>query len=247
MLLIAAAMEEEVQVALSLCRDLTRVQSQGVSLRQGTRSGRKITFLKAGVGPRKAAASLERALEGIQVSHILVIGYAGALDPELKLGSLVAVGKALLCTLGEDRQSLEHMRLDSAFELANGEAMVRAATTAGLDACMGDTLTTAHVLGNPEHKRLLFDKFHALIVDMETAALARVAQSRSIPISCIRVVSDEAQDTFLAPFSYDPSVNIPARAARIICKGNPVKVYREWRDHASVARTSLGRLLAHYL
>jgi adenosylhomocysteine nucleosidase len=247
MLLIAAAMEEELQVALSLCQNHKRIRSQSVSIRQGTRNGQRISFLKTGVGPRKAAKSLERALEAIPFSEVLVIGYCGALEPGLTLGKLVVVERAFACSLDEGVASLENMRMDDTFKLANGEALLRAARSVGLDACLGDSLTSAHVVGDPEHKRLLFDRFHAVIVDMETAAFARVAAFKAVPLSCIRAVSDESQDAFLAPFSYDPSATLTARAARIIRKGNPAKAYREWRRHASVARSTLGRFLAHYL
>ena len=42
---------------------------------------------------------------------------------------------------------------------------------------------------------------------METAALAQVAAARDIPMDCVRAVSDEAGDDFLAPFSYDPDTS----------------------------------------
>ena len=62
---------------------------------------KRIAFLKAGVGPRRAAESLEEALQMIPCSHVLVIGYAGALDPGLKVGDLVAAGRALAFSLDE--------------------------------------------------------------------------------------------------------------------------------------------------
>ena len=102
------------------------------------------------------------------------------------------------------------------------------------------------MLGDPERKHLLFEKFHASIVDMETAALAFVAAAKTIPLSCIRVISDEARDTFLTPFSYDPSTNIPSRAIKLLDNGM-IKTYQEWKDHASVAKESLNRFLSHYL
>ena len=112
---------------------------------------------------------------------------------------------------------------------------MESALSSGLRACAGATMTSSYVLGNPAHKRLLYEKFHASIVDMETAGLARVAQSAKIPLSCIRVVSDEAGDTFLAPFSYDPSAGIPARAMKLIGTGL-VETYREWKTHSSAAK-----------
>ena len=114
------------------------------------------------------------------------------------------------------------------------------------NAGVGDVVTSPHVLGSPAHKQILWEKFQASIVDMETAALAEIAASKSIPLSCIRVVSDEAQDTFLEPFSYDPSMPIPARAKRLLDTGM-IQTYREWKNHSSVARECLSRFLAHYL
>jgi nucleoside phosphorylase len=185
-------------------------------------------------------------LKIIKPAHILAVGYAGALDPGLKLGSLVAVGRALAFSLDSRHPDWEHVRLEGEFELVHSVALAHTATSAGLSACTGDTLTSSYVLGDPAHKRLLYEQFHASIVDMETAALASAAAARAIPLSCIRVVSDEAQDTFLAPFSYDPSANLPSRAKKLLDAGM-MQTYRQWREHASVAKENLGRFLSHHL
>jgi nucleoside phosphorylase len=102
------------------------------------------------------------------------------------------------------------------------------------------------VLGDPIHKRLLHEKFHASITDMETAALARVAASKFIALGCVRVVSDEAADSFLAPFSYDPSTRLPARAKKLAGTGM-AKVYRKWKTNTAAARKSLHTFLRKYL
>jgi nucleoside phosphorylase len=189
---------------------------------------------------------LAATLETVKPSHILVIGYAGALDPELKLGDLAAVNKALSVSLDKDRPQWEHARIGSVFDLKDGEALSQSARSAGFNARVGDVVTSPYVLGSPSHKQILWEKFRASIVDMETAALADTAASKSVPLSCIRVVSDEAQDTFLEPFSYDPSMPIPARAKRLLDAGM-VQTFREWKNRSSVAKERLSRFLAHYL
>jgi len=243
--MIVAALEEELEAGLELCVDRKKIHIPGISLWQAERGKKTICFLKTGVGPKRSAESLDKALKATRPSHILVIGYAGALDEELKLGDLVAVRKVMAVSLDEMRSGWEHARLDDVFELADGEALARSAKSIGLDARVGDVLTSPYVLGEPARKRLFRDKFHASIVDMETAALARVSHSRNIPFSCVRAVSDEVQDTFLAPFSHDPSTGIPARAKKLIGAGM-MHTLRDWKDHASVARTSLARFLAIY-
>jgi adenosylhomocysteine nucleosidase len=247
MLLIAAALQEELKVALSQCRDPKRIRRRGVDFWQATRNSRTIHFLKTGVGPKRSAACLERALDVLEVARILVLGYAGALDPQIKLGSLVVVEKALFCSIDKANPAVDHMRLDRAFILAPGDALVQTAESMHLPVFLGNTLTSSHVWGKPEHKRILMEKFQASIVDMETAALARISEERSIPLHCVRVVSDEAGDTFLEPFSYNPSAGIPKRAGQLIRKGNPVKTFRAWKRNASIARVSLERFLAGYL
>jgi nucleoside phosphorylase len=246
MFLIAAAMGEELKTATALCRDLKTIAHRSISLRQATRNDRPILFLRTGVGPQRAAASLEAALNAVTVTHILVIGYAGALAPGLKLGDLVAVRRALAFSLDQTNPTWEHVRLDGTFVLAKSEELAGLAQARGLRADVGDVLTSSYVLGDPAHKKLLHDRFQASIVDMETAALARVAASREVPLCCIRVISDEARDTFLAPFSHDPSTGIAARAGKLLSNGM-VQTLRDWKSHTRIANKSLTQFLEHYL
>jgi len=244
MLLIVAALEEELESAMALCGAAGKLR--GTSLRQAERKGKTICFLRSGVGPKRSAARLEDALKVIAPERILVIGYAGAVDPGLKLGDLVAVARAHAFSLDRDNPDWGHGVLDGTYDLEDAAALADCAQSAGLNACIGDALTSPYVLGDPEHKRLLRKTFHASIVDMETAALAKVAVAAKIPTCCIRSVSDEADDTFLAPFSHDPAVDMPARAKKLFDAGL-TETYRAWKDHAAVARKSLQRFLACYL
>lgn len=247
MLLIAAATGEELNLATAFCHDQKKIRCPGASFRQAACGGETIGLLKTGIGPKRSAASLKLVLEAAEISHILLVGYAGALDPDLRVGTLVAVRKAMACSPNKNQPGLEHMQLDGSYELADSEGLLAAGKAAGLSACVGDALTSAYVIGDPADKRLLYDKFRASIVDMETAALARVASAKTIPFSCIRAVSDEVRDDFLAPISYIPSSSIPARAIKLIGAGNWMRIYREWKEHASAAGKCLSRFLSHYL
>jgi nucleoside phosphorylase len=244
MLMIAAALEEELETAKSLCRDVTRIENNKTKLWKAVRNKATISFVRTGVGPRRSAGRLEEALQVTKPSQILVIGYAGALDPGLRLGSAIEVEKAI--ALSEDPSDWEHVRSEGEFNLASCSGFYLAAAAAGLSAHTGTVVTSFHVLGHPAHKRLLHDRFQAAIVDMETAALARVALANKIPLSCVRVVSDEAEDTFLAPFSYDPGIGVPTRAMQLMETGM-LETYRQWKINSSTAKDRLRKFLAHYL
>ncbi len=91
MLLVAAALAEELATGLELCVSRCRVRFAGGSYRSGIFSGHKITFFKTGAGPRRASNNLDALIASFQPDRILVIGYAGALAPELKIGHLAVL------------------------------------------------------------------------------------------------------------------------------------------------------------
>ncbi|MBN1566958.1 MAG: hypothetical protein JXA73_03870 [Acidobacteria bacterium] len=246
MLLIAAALEEELRTAMDLCCRHRKFPNRSLSLWHADRGEKTIGFLQSGVGPKRSAARLEEALKWIEASHVLVIGYAGALDPVLRVGDLVAVARASAFSLPEDNAAWENVRLEGAFDLTESEMLAWSAGSLGLKTSIGDALTSSYVLGNPAHKSLLFGRFHASIVDMETAAFARIAASRNVPLSCIRAISDEANDAFLEPFSHDPSKTMVSRAGKLIDRGM-VKTYRKWKTNSRKAQESLKLFLEHYL
>jgi adenosylhomocysteine nucleosidase len=59
---------------------------------------------------------------------------------------------------------------------------------------IGDLLTVPTPLETPEAKREARDRFHAIAVDMESAAIARVASEARVPFIALRVVFDGVGD-----------------------------------------------------
>jgi hypothetical protein len=116
---------------------------------------------------------------------------------------------------------------------------------AGVSICEGSLLSSPHVLGNPEHKNLLFRRFQASVVDMETAFLVREAAARKIPTGALRVISDTAQDSFLEPFERDPDLKLTDRARKLLQPG-PVNSSREGKNRAAAARAALRRFWETY-
>ncbi len=221
MFLVIAALAEELLIARKLA-------SQGID------------FLKCGVGPRTAAMNLGRFLKTHAVSHILAFGYAGALDPDLKVGDLVAVRGA--ASIGENvapLTPLDQMQIEGRWELDTGDLGHLGAR------CRGDVLTSPFIIGEPEQKKLLRAKFQACAVDMETAAFARVASAARVPFAAVRVITDEVEDTFLAPLSY-PCSTLAGRAVKIASAGHWLRRYKDWTERASIARESLRGFFATF-
>jgi adenosylhomocysteine nucleosidase len=247
MLLIAAALAEELGTALNLCSRRKRVRGAGVPLWTGMRGQEMLHFLKLGVGPARSAEVLQRALDCLKPASILIIGYAGALDPLLKLGDLVVVERADL--LPEEFWDAPAKEMDPrpGWPLAYSGELCAAAETAGLPVRCGTALTSYHIIGAPEQKRVLFQKFHAGVIDMETAALARIAAAAAVPLQCVRAVSDEAGDDFLAFLSHNPAAGPWQIAVQGLAAGSWLRRYSQWRERSLAARGSLRRFLSWYL
>ena len=248
MLLIVAALAEELQVALDLCPKRAKITCGGRKVWTGEHKGNQIWLLKSGTGPRRSAASVERVLARQCPSFILGIGYGGSLDPGLDIGDLVLIRRAsLLGSPQGSRVPLADLVPTGSWELSEFPDIMAQAKAAGLNLARGDILTSPWIVGDPAQKLALHRRFQAALVDMETAAIARAAASRGIRYCCVRAVSDRADDTFLAPLGNDPSASTAGRALRALGIGNWIHLYREWKKRTAVARRNLRRFLAWYL
>ena len=239
MILIVAAMEEELKTCMDICRDVRRMPGADVPMRQGrTVAGIPIAFLRTGVGPEKSTARLRKALDWIDPELMFIAGYAGALDPGLKIGDLVVVTGARAFSLNRKHADWNNVEADALFDLTHVDKLMTENAAAGLSFFKGSILSSRHILGNPKHKNLLFRRFQASVVDMETAFLVREATAREIPAGAIRVISDTAQDSFLEPFERDPGLTLTDRARKLL-RAAPVNSLREWKSRTATARDAL--------
>ena len=117
-----------------------------------------------GVGAEAARRATEAILQEVRASHILSVGFAGALDPGLRVGEVF-----------EPRTVI------------NAGDGVRIETE-----CGQGTLVSFSTVAGREQKEKLRDAYSAAAVDMEAGAVAQAAQLRDVGFGALKVVSDEA-------------------------------------------------------
>jgi adenosylhomocysteine nucleosidase len=124
----------------------------------------RVVVVCGGIGAEAARRASEAAFALYQPALILSVGFAGALDPALKVGDIFAPGRVL------------DARDGSRTEVATGHgALVSAAVVAGVEA-----------------KKKLAESYSAQAVDMEAAAVARGAQARGVGFMAVKAISDES-------------------------------------------------------
>lgn len=135
-------------------------------------------FVLSGMGMQRAKTAAQ-ALVDQGVSGLLSVGFAGALSPDLKCGTVLL--PKLVRSQGEAWPTTPHWHAKCC-ELLQQPTM------------SAELWTAPGVLAGPAQKQKIFDAHGALAVDMEAAALARVAHVVGLPFMAIKIVLDEYQD-----------------------------------------------------
>ncbi len=157
---IVAALEREVH---PLVREW-RVSEKDVN-------GRRFRFFEkddfvlvcGGIGAEAARRAADAVIAMYMPKLIYSVGFAGALDPGLRVGSIVRPRRVVNAGDG------------SSVNLNRGEGV----------------LVSFGSVASPEQKASLRDSFGAQAVDMEAAAVARAAEVRGVEFAVVKVISDE--------------------------------------------------------
>jgi adenosylhomocysteine nucleosidase len=120
----------------------------------------------AGMGEARAALAVQAAMDAMPVTVLISVGLVGACDPALRVGDIVRAGVVIDGRTGER------------FETSDTEST--------------QVLVTEEVIASVEEKARVRASLGAAAVDMEAAAVARIARARGLEFKAIKVVSDEA-------------------------------------------------------
>ena len=123
----------------------------------------------SGIGCKNAELAARAVVAQYQPAILVSAGLAGALIRSLKVGSVF----------------IPNVVVDA----ADG-AEYRCAADA--NHVSGGVLVSSGEIAGAEAKEQLVNRFHGLVVDMEAAGIAKVAQQEQIGFRCVKAISDEA-------------------------------------------------------
>lgn len=130
-----------------------------------------------GIGPERAARAAEQlAAQGI--AGLMSFGTAGGLHGDLDTGA-VLVPERIATTAGTLATHVHWRR-----------HVVSRLTAAGVAIASGDLVEAGDVLATPGQKAAFGTRHGAAAVDMESAAVLRIAADRGLPAVAVRVVLD---------------------------------------------------------
>jgi len=139
---------------------------------------------RSGIG-RKNALLASQWLINEGVGALGVSGISGGLNPDLKSGDLILADSVIQDNGGTCKQTWK----GSPQFVDNAHAALIAK---GIPAYRGLIVTVQNPVLSARSKQALFSKTNALAVDMESAAVARVAHDKGVPFFAVRAVCDPA-------------------------------------------------------
>jgi len=162
-----AALEREVR---TLVKQWRVVEKEYASRRFRFFEKDEVVLVCGGVGAEAARRAAEAVIAIYAPGVIYSAGFAGALDPRLRVGDIV--------------------QPESVVNAGDGSSV-------RVDGGKGVLISFGSV-ANPAQKAKLRESYAAQAVDMEAAAVARAAEARGVDIAVLKVISDEFDFSFPA-------------------------------------------------
>ena len=198
----------------------------------GTMNGVPVVVFRTGVGRNRAREILRVFFEHFEPRHVISAGFGGALSPELNIGDIVMVDD--ICELSTGlckwRGSLA----------ANGQNGVH----------KGKLITADRMIVEAVDKTQIGELHKAIVVDMETSAVAALCEQYRVPLTGIRAISDKANEDLppeINSFFDNGEVRPTAITKAIVTHPSTIIGLYKLAKHAWKAGDDLGNFLEKFV
>jgi adenosylhomocysteine nucleosidase len=203
-----------------------------------------ISILLTGIGRKNAEISVREFLATNSPELVLTCGFAGALNPDLKLGDVVFETSFP----GSSRRESAQTEIENQLEPTHVgcyDKLVAAGAKPAKFFCAGRIATTV------AEKKKLHAETGADAVELESGAIHAICRERGIPCATVRVISDTANEDLPLDFNRlsKPDMNLDyGKLAWAIAK-SPGKIgaLRRLQQNCQSAANQLAAVLAKIL
>jgi hypothetical protein len=208
------------QVAFLLCFAVREEVPRAGLPRVNGGSERIIT----GMGRRNASTRFQEALNRLSPDRVLTCGFAGALNPEFKVGDVL---------------------FDEDYDAGMGEALLAAGAIPAKFYCSVRVAVTA------AEKTGLWRTTGADAVEMESSVIRTLCKERGIPSATVRVISDAANDDlpldFNALMTSEQKISIPKLMAQLLASPQSIPRLMQLQRNTRYGAQRLAEVLSGLL
>ncbi|NLJ29543.1 5'-methylthioadenosine/adenosylhomocysteine nucleosidase [Desulforhabdus amnigena] len=219
-------LQGELQEALGHMKTEQRFHEAERDFYRGIMEGKRVVLVRSPMGKVNNAITAQLLASRFHVDRIVSIGFAGAIDPSLEVGSVVVSERTLQHDFGVTKPYGDVWELPPTLgKPAEAEAGGWASSRGY---AYGTILTGDRFVAAKEKRDWLRKKFSASAVDMGAAAIQEVCIQNGIPCLFIRIISDKAGSDARDHFDRSAqSVNYKS-----------VEVLKEFLGHSNLPRRS---------
>lgn len=199
-----------------------------------------IVLVRSGVGQQRAEDATLQVIDRFQPSTLISIGYAGAVQPELNVGDLVIANSII-----EEKEKGEYS--------PDSDWLSRAKNIPCLDGfkvVVGGLLTVDNVIHDSPSKQELGKNYSVQAVEMETSAIAKVAEEKDVPLLSLRVISDRLDQELLDSSSFlgsDGEISTLKAGWYVLTHPGSIKSALSLRSQTQIATQALTKFLSDLL
>ncbi len=203
---IMGAMPEEIAPLLEKVGEYRVTEFAGNKYYEATYAGHNLVIAYSKIGKVFSTLTATTMLQKFGAELLLFSGVAGAINPKLKIGNLIAATK--LCQHDLDITAFGHpygyVPEGKQFVEADAGLIAKAKEVAeemDLALMEGIIATGDQFVADPVRNKWIGDTFNADALEMEGASVACVCDAMNVPFFILRAISDAADMD--ASFSFD--------------------------------------------
>lgn len=170
---IVCALKLELAAFLERCERVHKYTGGKFTFRGGKYDDIRVAIVESGAGFARARKATQALIDAHTPDWLLSAGFSGALNPEMRVGHIVAAD-SIVDTHGHEITVDMNMPADPAHGLH-----------------VGRLVTADALVRTVDEKQALADATGGLAVDLESLAVAQVARDTKTRFLAVRVISDD--------------------------------------------------------
>jgi adenosylhomocysteine nucleosidase len=195
---IAAAFPAEIKPLIKRLEGPITHQLESFSFLQGQIANKRVLLAISGVGRSNSYNMTKVLVKNFPLSLIISTGTAGALQPHLQSGDIVVADQLFISKSDDIRNCNAHDLAKKAVSAYQVEKALIQLSLKTLEATqlrykIGSIITVDMAITQLSEKCTLGNNLNCLAVEMESAAIAKVAEDEGLPFLAIRSISDSMQ------------------------------------------------------
>jgi adenosylhomocysteine nucleosidase len=208
-----AAMPEEIKPLLARVGPYRKESIASFNLFRFTVAGQRVCLIESGMGTAKGAAAAQALIDAVNPTVIVNFGFAGAVTPGPAVGDLVTAERLFF---QRDLSLTEEYGLDRDLTELTATTLAKECGGKPFQVYRGACITAGRIVAKAKLAGALPPGVVNPLLEMETAAVARVAARSKVPLIAVRAVSDGADEELGFSLEELTDAELNVRIARVL-------------------------------